>query len=373
MINMDSNALMKRWIPLLLIVLITMLSIFSVSYAQDATAEAINYANLRSAPNVDAEQVGQIDSGSRYPIVGQSALYPWLLIGDPTTQQPIGWVYETLVTVTGNINNVPITELAVTTGQLIASPTVIPPTPVPGQITATPAAVQSQPTATATVFQATTGVTGSVRGEVNIRYGPDVTYDRVGVAQAGDTFELLAYHTQVPWVKIRYENSPNGEAWIAESLLDITGDVFSLDRESSTNLLLPTLTPTPSVISASSLRGDDTPLSPEFAALGNRLWQRVLDAGFDPETSRFGALFLLDLQTGEALTFGENIAFSGTSINKISILTRLYAELEIPPTVTLATDIANTMICSENAATNRLLATIGGGDEFADDLASLAE
>ena len=87
--------------------------------------------------------------------------------------------------------------------------------------------------------------------------------------------------------------------------------------------------------------------------------------GFDLESSKLGALFLIDLNTKEAMTFGNDIAFSGTSINKIAILTRLYGVLDAPPTEALATDIANTMICSENAATNGLLSVIGNGDEFA--------
>jgi beta-lactamase class A len=72
----------------------------------------------------------------------------------------------------------------------------------------------------------------------------------------------------------------------------------------------------------------------------------------------------MDLQTGEAITFGNEYAFSGTSINKVPILARLYADLEAPPDSILAANIANTMICSENTATNRLLAEIGNDDEF---------
>jgi hypothetical protein len=90
----------------------------------------------------------------------------------------------------------------------------------------------------------------------------------------------------------------------------------------------------------------------------------MLSQDFDPATERFGALFVLDLQTKEAFTFGNNIAFSGTSVNKIAIMARLYGTLTNPPERSLATDIANTMICSENVATNRLLNTIGAGDEF---------
>jgi beta-lactamase class A len=76
------------------------------------------------------------------------------------------------------------------------------------------------------------------------------------------------------------------------------------------------------------------------------------------------------MQTGEAITFGNDLAFSGTSINKVAILADFYRFIERPPDPREATDIANMMICSENVATNRMLALIGNGDEYrgADEL-----
>ena len=57
----------------------------------------------------------------------------------------------------------------------------------------------------------------SVSAAVNIRSGPGTNYDRIGVAQPGDTFEVTGYHASRPynWLKIRYAG---GTAWIAESL-----------------------------------------------------------------------------------------------------------------------------------------------------------
>ena len=90
----------------------------------------------------------------------------------------------------------------------------------------------------------------------------------------------------------------------------------------------------------------------------------LLDSGFDPQTSRFGALFVMDLSTRQAFAFGDEFAFSGTSLNKIAILAALYELLSAPPSVDMSTDILNTMICSENAATNRLLSAIGNGSAW---------
>jgi len=327
------------------------------------TAEAIGQANLRANTDVESFLVGEITSGTRYPVLARSEFYPWLLLGDPATNQPIGWVFAELVTVQGNLNSLPFSTQ-------IVDPNAVPTsTPAPASA-AEPTATQelvgvilaNAPTHTPTPDLSNV-IAGELNGEVNIRLGPGVEYDRIGVGRAGDRFEIVAWHTQLPWLQVRYPDSPNGYAWIARDLLDINGDVTSLPSLSQTVFNLPTLTPTQPVLQSSAiLGGTPVPLSPEFAALGSRLWDIILSNGFDPATSRFGALFVMDLQTGEALAFGTEYAFSGTSIQKIAILSRLYGVLNAPPDTRTAINIANTMICSENSATNDLLRLIGNGN-----------
>ncbi len=339
----------------------------TLSLAQQSTgvtAQAVGQANLRASDTIDSELVGEITIGINYPVIGRSQFFPWLLLGDPNTLEPKGWVYNTLVTVNGNVNVVPFSDMNI--NQVVPTPLPLG-TPITNQNQVQPNVIAS-PTVlsvTATPTISAFAVTGVATGEINIRYGPGVEYPRVGVAYAGDRYEVTGYHTQFPWVRIRFDGVPNNQAWIAQDLLAIEGNVFTTQAITQARLALPPLSPTPSVISASGIAGQDTvPLSTGFQVLGNTLWNIVLDNQFDPETSRFGALFVLDLQTGEALTFGDDFAFSGTSINKISILASLYETLDTPPSVEQATDIANTMICSENVATNRLLSTIGGGNQY---------
>lgn len=332
------------------------------------TAVATDTVNYRNQPSVEGDLLGQLVVGTPYPVVGRSEFFPWLLLGDPVSLQPIGWVFQDIVTVSGAVFTVPFSNLIVDGNAAPLLPTTalaVTNSPAQIQVTATAstsvtATVAAPPTATP-MFN----VAGTVQGEVNIRYGPGVDYARVGVAQAGDRYQVTGYHTQFPWVRIRYDASPTGQAWISQSLLQIQGDVFSTESITTTFFDLPTLTPTPSVVQSSRSLGDAAaPLSPEFAALGNQLFEGILARDFDPQTSRFTSLFVLDLETNEAITFGNDIAYRGTSVNKISILARLYATLPQPPDEFLAADIANTMICSENSATNRLLATIGAGDEW---------
>ncbi|XWX05278.1 serine hydrolase [Aggregatilineales bacterium SYSU G02658] len=345
---------MTRWITLLVL----LISVASAQTQGEVLAEAKQQANVRATTDTNAPKVGEIFSGTQYPVVGRSEFFPWLLLADPATRQPIGWVFQDLLNVTGNLATVPISNFVVS-GSITnpISPTLAAPDVTPLALPTSPA---SLPTAAPSF-----AVRGRVMNEVNIRYGPSVEFTRLGVAFAGEVFELTGYHTQFPWVQIAYPASPNGRAWIARDLLEIDGNLFSLPAISDTVLALPTLTPTPSVVgAANSILGDPVPPRPEFQALGDAIYSLMLERGFDLETSRFAAFFLMDLQTGEAVTVGSDINFSGTSVMKIGILARLYASLVAPPDAQLAVDIANTMICSENNATNRLLNVIGNGDAF---------
>lgn len=326
-------------------------------YAQSpaATAEAIGQANLRATTDVAADLVGQITAGARYPVIGRSEFFPWYLLGDPSTQQPLGWVFADLVNVQGNINAVPFSTLIVDGSAPAEAPTQAAPGAAP-----TPAAPTPSPTP-----QLQAAVVGTVNGEINIRYGPGVDYPRIGVARAGERYEISAWHTQLPWVQIRYPDAPNGFGWVANDLLDITGSLFDLPSISQTSFRLPTLTPTPPVVQPSeSFSREPVAVSPEFTALGESLWGMVLDAGFDPQTSRLGALFLMDLQTGEAVTFGDEIAFSGMSLSKIAILTTLYGTMNQLPDDAQINTIADAMICSENISSNRMLSMISGGNPY---------
>jgi beta-lactamase class A len=327
------------------------------------TAEALGQANLRATTDVEADLVGQITSGTRYPVLGRSEFYPWLLLGDVATNQPIGWVFAELVNVQGSVNSLPFSTLIVDPQ---AAPTATPAPVTSSKPTATQQLVgvfiPQPPTPTAT-SDLSNVIFGTLNGEVNIRLGPGTEYARVGVGNAGERFEITAWHTQLPWLQVRYPASPNGAAWIARDLLEVSGDVFSLPAISQMTFNLPQLTPTQPVLQSSSiLGGTPVPLSPAFEQLGSQLWDIILSNGFDPATSRFGALFVMDLETGEALAFNTDVAFSGTSIQKISILETLYGFLNNPPDTATAIDIANTMICSENVATNDLLRIIGSGN-----------
>lgn len=320
------------------------------------TANPLGQANLRAEASIDSARLGEIRAGTAYPVLGRSQIYPWLLLGAPDSRAPIGWVFETLVSISGDINRVPYSD------QIVDSA-------VPAATAVAPAVYT--PTATITSAASLSGaeagfsVSGAVTGEVNIRYGPGIEYPRVGVAQPGQRFDITGYHTQFPWARIRFPGAPNQQAWIARDLLEISGNLFDTAAITQTRLDLPPLTATPPAIRVNAITGEEPiALSVGFQILADHLWTYILESGFDTQTSRFGALFVMDLRSGEAFSFGDEYAFSGTSINKVAILAALYRRLDGPPSIELATDIANTMICSENVATNRLLSVVGGGNSY---------
>ena len=90
------------------------------------TAEAVGQANLRALPN-------QITAGTRYPVIGRSEFFPWYLLGDPATNQPLGWVFADLVTVQGDVFSVALSTLDMSGA-----------TPVSTSSASTPAAGASQ-------------------------------------------------------------------------------------------------------------------------------------------------------------------------------------------------------------------------------------
>lgn len=341
--------------------LLTLLAGSAAGQDTGVQAEAIGQANLRAATDVNAPLLGQIQAGTRYPVIGRSQFYPWLLLAEPTSLQPLGWVFDDLLTVYGDLNNVPFTEQRIGAPVLndtlvgVALPTA----------SLSPGASVSQPGATATPVGAA-GVTGTVLGEINIRFGPGIDYPRIGIGRVGEVYTISGRHTQLPWLQIVYPPAPNGFGWVNQDLLQINGSLSAVPAISQMVFDLPTLTPTAPVVQAATLiSGAAVPISPAFQALGDELWNLILSARFELETSRLGALFVMDLRTGEALTFGNRIAFSGMSLNKIAILAGVYSAISAPPDNQLAVNIANMMVCSENSASNALLAWRGSGDPLA--------
>jgi uncharacterized protein YraI len=338
-------------------------------------AEAIGTANLRSGPGVNFEVVGSIAAGSRYPVLGRSARFPWFFINFGEGR---GWVFVDLVKVYGQVESVPFIADD-TPGQRGQPPT----TPAPQGTQASPQAIVTSavaPSATGIVVpiqSLTPSVTPSVtataafnvyaeaQGELNVRYGPGTDFPRIGILKPGERYPILRRHTQFNWVEIAFDQVAGGRGWILRDAVKVIGNLNSVPATNMTSFGYPSLTPTANQVVAVAppwaVNATVAP-DPKLAQIGDGVFKYLLSSKFEPNSPRVASAFLMDLKTGAAVSLVPGVAFSGMSLIKIPILVEVYRKLDNPPTDDIAVELAQMMICSNNDATNAMLALSGDGD-----------
>lgn len=85
---------------------------------------------------------------------------------------------------------------------------------------------------------------------------------------------------------------------------------------------------------------------------------------YDGQSSA-ASIFILDLTTGEEINIQGDIAYSGASTSKIGIMLDLYRTLNRDPDRDEAFLMANSMLCSNNSSSNRIMELfLGNGNIF---------
>ena len=337
-----------------------------------ALAEALEEANLREGPGVDYRPIGSIRAGAQYLVVGRHELYPWLLIafGDPVQQ---GWVFADLVTISGELSQVPYLPSDVLIGGRAA------PTPTPGAAelarvrapTLTPSPTASptlgvSPEAAQATLAPLTGVSARAINRANVRCGPGVDFLLAGTITSDESYPVLSRHATFPWLNILFP--PTETAWVYVDLVEVEGDLNQVPVVNSRGGACPVLTPTPPVVLPIVMPWEAAPTgnSPvDMAALGEEMLDFLYERDYYPRTERLGAVFGLDLRTGEGFTLNPGIAFSGMSLIKVPVLLTYFRYLNGPPNAMQAEWIVGMMTCSNNPSSNAILAELGGGDPFA--------
>lgn len=357
-------------------------------------AEAIGSANVRSQPGTNYEVVGKIEAGTRFRVMGRSSHVPWIYIDFVEGR---GWVFNDLVRIYGDVSTVPYisedtkgapgTPLppptqpgAVATNTSAApQPTAVEPTPtnvpLPSMAVQPPTAAQptqqipsTQPQPTATL---NASVIAETQGELNVRYGPGTDFKRIAILPTGARVAVLRRHNTFPWLEIGSDVIPGGRGWaFKDALKIITGNVNTLPATSARDFGYPTLTPTnDQVVGAALPWTQGTPNAPapgqNLQRLGINVFEYFLNTRFEPNTSRQASAFIMDLKTGQAVSLVPNLAFSGMSLIKIPILVEAYRKMDFLPDTEIAVQLAQMMICSNNDATNAMLAFSGDGDMLA--------
>lgn len=103
------------------------------------------------------------------------------------------------------------------------------PTPVQLQFptaTETPGPPSASPTRTPT--SAGRPVAEALADSTNVRAGPDISENRVGLIYPGTTYAILGRRFQ--WYWIEFPDSPSGTAWVHESVVKVTGETAQIEE-----------------------------------------------------------------------------------------------------------------------------------------------
>ncbi len=171
-----------------------------VSTRESIVAQAFRSTNVRSGPSVDYNVIGRLREGDFAPVVGRSdESSNWLLIDQNGRQ---GWVAFFTVSVTGNLNSLPI---------------IMPGGPPEPSRTAEPPEAP---------LRANTDVYASAYRRVNVRTGPGAEFPVIGVLAPGDTADIIGSsgHPE-EWLKINFRGK---SGWVAYFVVNINGDMASL-------------------------------------------------------------------------------------------------------------------------------------------------
>jgi uncharacterized protein YgiM (DUF1202 family) len=146
--------------------------------------------NVRSGPGTGYDSFGQLEAGGKVQIIARDSQKTWYLILYPAAPQGRGWVAAQFVTVS-------------------------PGTDVPVDATPTP-----------------TGPTGRVIQRLNVRSGPGMTFDTLGMLEPGVTVSLTGKNSSASWFQIGYPAGPGGRGWVTSQYIqtDASSNLPVLDE-----------------------------------------------------------------------------------------------------------------------------------------------
>jgi uncharacterized protein YraI len=162
----------------------------SAAEAAQPYVTSFRRVNVRSGPSTDYERVSTLHAGETGLIIGRTEDNQWLRV-DINGQ--VGWVAFFVVSVTGELETIPVFIAPTMTPSPSATPT---PTPI-------------IPTETPLVVTITT------RFNTNLRESPSFTSDVVAVVPYDTTLEVEARTDDSEWLRVTYEGKTG---WLLAAL-----------------------------------------------------------------------------------------------------------------------------------------------------------
>jgi SH3 domain-containing protein len=114
------------------------------------------------------------------------------------------------------------------------------------------------PTATPSRTPTLTPVSAQALGTpTNLRSGPGLNFDIVGVLSTGDTVPIIGRSVTFPWYVVAWAEGPNGQAWVFAQLIQVIGDITTVPVIDPPEV--PTTDPTRAILDATATAILQTP------------------------------------------------------------------------------------------------------------------
>jgi uncharacterized protein YraI len=137
--------------------------------------------NVRAGPGIGFASVGLLDAKQEVQIAGRNEAGDWYLILYPAGPQGYGWVAAEYIK-------------AAHTAALPVIP---------------PSGPRNTPA----------GVSGRVTQRLNVRSGPGVSFNILGILEADTTVSLTGKNQNGTWLQIAYPEGPNGKGWVTAAYI----------------------------------------------------------------------------------------------------------------------------------------------------------
>ena len=198
--------------------------------------------NVRAGPSTASESLGLIGPFMKVGVIGKDASGSWYQIIYKESSAGKGWVRAEFVQANASAE-IPLVETTSSSGS---------------------------------------AVSGLVIQKVNVRNGPGVDYELLGVLNSSDVVFITGKDADGKWIQVEFASSPDGKGWVTAEFLQM-GNIETVPLIASADeTATPTdVTPTPGAIAISAMQDGDSMQAPLAVVTFSPTGSRTLQASGD--------------------------------------------------------------------------------------------